>query len=107
MCVRRRALIAIVVSLVLCHAGRALSGDADFPVPASLRVAVNFWKNVFGRYSEHQILIHDTEHLGRVYSVLDYRDLASGGEGPIALELTERAGMASEKERMISSLPIP
>lgn len=100
MCVRRRALIAIVVSLVLCHAGRALAGDADFPVPASLRVAVNFWKNVFGRYSEHQILIHDTEHLGRVYSVLDYRDLASGGEGPIALELTERAGMASEKERI-------
>jgi membrane-bound lytic murein transglycosylase D len=102
MCVRRRAAIvaAIVVSLGLVDVARARAGSADFPVPTTLRIAVNFWKNVFGRYSEHQILIHDTEHLRRVYSTLDYRDLAAAGEGAIALEQTERVGVADEKERI-------
>ena len=98
---RRRAVIAaIIVSLGLSHAARVYAGDADFPVPASLRVAVNFWKHVFGRYSEHQIVIHDTEHLGRIYSVLDYRNRAAGGESAITLEQAERAGMANEKGRI-------
>ncbi len=102
MCVRRRAVIAaaIAMSLGLFHVVRAHAGASDFPVPSSLRPAINFWKNVFGRYSEHQILVHDSEHLDRVYSVLDYRDLASGGESAITLEQTERAGTANEKERI-------
>jgi membrane-bound lytic murein transglycosylase D len=72
----------------------------EFPRPAALRSQVEFWKKVFGVYSEHQILIHDTEHLGRVYSVLDYRDLAAAGESPVVVEQRERAGIASEKERI-------
>ena len=73
---------------------------AEFPRPAALRPQVEFWKKVFGVYSEHQILIHDTEHLGRVYSVLDYRDLVAAGESPVVVEQRERAGIASEKERI-------
>jgi membrane-bound lytic murein transglycosylase D len=100
--VRRRAVIVTVsiASLALSHAVRAHASAADFPVPPSLRVAITFWKNVFGKYSEHQILIHDTEHLGRVYAVLDYRDLAARGESAFTLEQVERAGMAAEKERI-------
>jgi membrane-bound lytic murein transglycosylase D len=106
MCARRRAAIAaaIAMSLGFFPVVRAHASASDFPLPPSLRVAVNFWKNVFGRYSEHQILIHDTEHLGRVYSVLDYRDLAAQGESPITIEQTERAGTAAEKERVRSLL---
>jgi membrane-bound lytic murein transglycosylase D len=101
MCARRRAVIAaIIVSFGLAPAVQVRAGDADFPVPASLRIAVSFWKNVFGRYSEHQIVVHDNEHLGRVYSVLDYRDRAAAGENAMALEQMERAGMANEKERV-------
>jgi len=73
---------------------------ADFPQPPSLRPAVNFWKNIFGKYSEHQILIVDAEHLGRVYAVLDYRDLVARGESAITVEQVERAGMADEKEHI-------
>jgi membrane-bound lytic murein transglycosylase D len=73
---------------------------AEFPRPAALRPQVEFWKKVFGVYAEHQILIHDTEHLGRVYSVLDYRELVAAGENPIVVEQRERAGIASEKERI-------
>src|SRR5712671_6707962 len=106
MCARRRFAIvaAIAVSVTLGSAVRAGAAAGDFPAPPSLKTAVNFWKNIFGRYSEHQILIHDTEHLGRVYSVLDYRDLASSGESAITLEQMERSGMADEKERIRSLL---
>jgi membrane-bound lytic murein transglycosylase D len=72
----------------------------EFARPAALRPQVEFWKKIFGVYSEHQILIHDTEHLSRVYSVLDYRDLAAAGESPIVVERTERAAIASEREHI-------
>ncbi len=98
---RRVAITALIItSLGLSHVARAHASAADFPQPPSLRVAISFWKNVFGKYSEHQIVIHDTEHLGRVYSVLDYRDLVTRGESAITVEQVERAGMAAEKERI-------
>jgi len=99
---RRSLLIAVAlaVGLVLGPAMRARAASADFPVPRTLRAAINFWKNVFGRYSEHQILVHDTENLSRIYSVLDYRDLVASGESAITLEQTERASMADEKARI-------
>jgi membrane-bound lytic murein transglycosylase D len=89
-----------VLSLLLIGSGSAAAATADFPVAAALRAPVAFWKKIFGVYSEHQIVIHDAEHLSRVYSVLDYRDLVDRGESPIAVELAERDGMASEKERI-------
>ncbi len=106
MCARRASAtaVAVAMSIVLGHAVCAVAAPADFPLPPSLKTAVHFWKNVFGRYSEHQILVHDAEHLGRVYSVLDYRDLVDAGDGPIAVEQAERAGMADEKARIRSVL---
>src|SRR5437879_4941068 len=100
--VSNRAIIAtlIAASLGLSYAARARASAADFPQPPSLRVAVNFWKNIFGKYSEHQILIVDAEHLGRVYAVLDYRDLVARGESAVTVEQVERAGMADEKEHI-------
>jgi len=101
---RSVTMAALALGLVLGCSTRAQASPTDFPVPRSLRPAINFWKNVFGRYSEHQILVHDTENLSRVYSVLDFRDLAASGEGAISLEQTERAAMADEKARIRSLL---
>jgi len=99
--IRRRAALSalIIVSLGLSHADGARASTADFPEPASLKPAVNFWKNIFAKYSEHQIVIHDAEHLGRVYAVLDYRDLAAS-ESPVVVDQVERAAMTSEKEHV-------
>jgi len=102
--IRSVTMAALALGLVLGSTTRAHAIPADFPVPRSLRPAINFWKNVFGRYSEHQILVHDTENLSRVYSVLDFRDLAASGESAITLEQTERAAMADEKARIRSLL---
>ncbi len=97
---RRSLMVAFGLALLLGPAARVHAIPAEFPVPRSLRPAINFWKNVFGRYSEHQILVHDTENLSRIYSVLDFRDLAASGESAIGLEQTERAAMADEKARI-------
>jgi membrane-bound lytic murein transglycosylase D len=88
------------VLALLAAAGRVTAASSELPYPPSLRSQVEFWKKVFGVYSQHQIVIHDTERLSRVYAVLDYRDLAASGESPIVVELTERAGIAAEKQRV-------
>lgn len=94
-----RLVLVLILALATGTERAAPSDSPDFPRPASLRPQIEFWKKIFGVYSEHQILIHDSEHLGRVYSVLDFRDLAASAS-PIVVEQTERAAMAGEKERI-------
>jgi len=101
MSVRRSVWVSVVVVLVLCAgAARASAASPDLPYPPSLRPQVEFWKKIFGVYSTHQILLHDTENLGRVYAVLDFRDRAAAGEDAVTLELVEKDATASEKARI-------
>ncbi|MCS6926984.1 MAG: LysM peptidoglycan-binding domain-containing protein [Candidatus Binatia bacterium] len=44
-----------------------------FPYPPALKPQVEFWKKIFAQYSEWQVVIHDTEDLDKVYTVLDFR----------------------------------
>lgn len=44
-----------------------------FPYPPALKPQVEFWKKIFAQYSEWQVVIHDTEDLEKVYTVLDFR----------------------------------
>jgi peptidoglycan lytic transglycosylase D len=78
--------------------------DHRFDVPAALQPQVDFWANIFAVYSRHQIVIHDTEHLDRVYRVLDFRDLADGDLGPVALELAMKDATAQAKEDVRAAL---
>ena len=47
----------------------------DFAIPVRLKTQVDFWIGVFATYGKRQVVIHDTERLDRVYSVLDFSDL--------------------------------
>jgi membrane-bound lytic murein transglycosylase D len=97
---RRRTLVVLTLALLIGASGQVRAGGPDFPSPESLRPQVEFWKKIFGVYSEHQILIHDTEDLRRVYAVLDYRDRVAAGEGRIALEVRQKREVPAEKERI-------
>jgi membrane-bound lytic murein transglycosylase D len=92
--------LVLTLLILLAGAGGARAASSEFPFPPALRSQVGFWKKIFAVYSEHQIVIHDSEHLGRVYSVLDFRERAAAGESPIVLEQLERAGAAAERERV-------
>ena len=45
-----------------------------FPVARNLRLRVQFWINVFTRYSQNQYIIHDMQKPERIYRVVDFRE---------------------------------
>ncbi len=47
----------------------------DFKVTPRLKTQVEFWKKIYSKYNSKQVVIHDKEHLGVVYTVLDFSDL--------------------------------
>ncbi len=50
--------------------------DPDlFPVPEVLEPNVQFWLDIFTRYSSTQVVIHDEVHLDVIYQVVDVADL--------------------------------
>ena len=99
---RRRCVTLLAVAIVACAASVFAADDppTKFSFPAELRTPVEFWKKIFGVYSENQILVHDSENLGRVYSVLDFRERADAGESRITLENAKRRAGEAEKERI-------
>ena len=103
-CRRLRPLLiasSLAGALLVCAGTRTVAAaPSDFPEPPALRTQIHFWQKVFAVYSQHQIVFHDPEHLGRVYSVLDFRDRAAAGEGPLALDAIERAAITVERERI-------
>jgi membrane-bound lytic murein transglycosylase D len=49
-----------------------------FPTPDVLTANVEFWKNIYARYSEREVVIHDSEDLGIVYEVVNRDSLFRG-----------------------------
>lgn len=47
-----------------------------YPSPPLKRI-VEFWRNVFARYGQHQSVVHDARNLEIIYGVLDFSDLYS------------------------------
>lgn len=93
-------LLKTVLALLVMLASVSAAASPLFPEPAALRTPIKFWKKIFGVYSQHQIVFHDPEHLGRVYSVLDFRDRAAAGESALVLDILERDATAKERERI-------
>lgn len=52
------------------------TASGPFPRPAVLKSAVAFWTDVFSKWSENQVVVHDMDDLGKVYYVLDYTQQA-------------------------------
>ena len=89
----------LLLSEALAFAAKS-SLQTVFVVPPELRSQVEFWKSIFATYSERQVLIHDTEHLDRVYSVLDFRGLAEQVEERGRLQRVIADAVDAEKERI-------
>ena len=95
------------VAVVLAVAAWAVAAPAvagDFQITAALRPQVEFWIGVFATYSRHQDVIHDTEHLDRVYTVIDFRDLAAQGTSEGQIDRLMRAREEAEKDRIRAML---
>lgn len=83
---RRLRFLASALPLVLAssvlpfHAGANQGVDASlFDRPAVLQPAVAFWREIFGTYSRHQVVIHSVDHPNKIFTVLDFRAEAASG----------------------------
>lgn len=65
------------VTLDLSHAADVADPSGLFPRPPVLRSAIAFWTDIFGKYSEYQSVVHSIDDLGKVYTVLDFRQDAA------------------------------
>jgi len=64
---RRNSLWALVLLWLALTAG----ADERFPKPAALEPDVDFWVDVFTRYSTGEGVLHDNRHLGVVYERIE------------------------------------
>ena len=53
-------------------------GSIHFPRPEGLKDAVNFWRQVFGDWRAHQIVLHDDTHLGVIYDMIEITGYIGG-----------------------------
>ncbi|HYO47348.1 MAG TPA: transglycosylase SLT domain-containing protein [Gemmatimonadota bacterium] len=68
-------LLAVLVIASTAHAPRPVRAqslqDDPFAVPVGLERAVEFWKRVYGEWSEDEVTFHDRDDLGIVYRTMD------------------------------------
>jgi membrane-bound lytic murein transglycosylase D len=101
---RRRSLLlalVIVVGAGAVCAGTAAAGSSakePFPRYPQLEPNVAFWRDVFAKYSKHEIVFHDPYHLDVVYGVADVSEIDRGSQRSI------RAHIAAETRRFANVL---
>jgi membrane-bound lytic murein transglycosylase D len=68
---RRFLLIdSLIVGLLLALSNAGLAQETSFPVPAELTGAVEFWKQIFTRFSSKEVVFFDPLDPDKIYSVL-------------------------------------
>jgi peptidoglycan lytic transglycosylase D len=90
----------LTVTPVCAQAPQAQNESSPIPVPRGLETQVKFWKAIFATYSTREVVIHDTEHLNRIYAVLDFRPLADGGLSDAEIAAYTKIKVEREKERV-------
>ena len=58
--------------LLLTLLGSPAAADETFPQPPQLQPDVDFWVDIFTRYTTNQGVLHDTRNLAVVYEHIDY-----------------------------------
>jgi membrane-bound lytic murein transglycosylase D len=97
---RGTASVVLTVLGVLMAVAPCAAAESDFTVPPALRPQVDFWIAVFAKYGKRQVVIHDTERLDRIYSVIDVGDLEEEGLNETQVELALKDAEETEKARI-------
>lgn len=68
-----KLLIILPITLFLWEKLISSQGDNPFKVPPGLEHRVDFWVKVYTQYTSDQIILHDSDDLRIIYTVLDFR----------------------------------
>lgn len=62
------------------HQEKALGyGSETFSIPKGMEKQVQFWVDIYTKYSTDQGVIHDSENIDLIYEVIDFRDIVNNG----------------------------
>jgi membrane-bound lytic murein transglycosylase D len=74
-----------------------------FPIPDSLKPNFEFWKLIYSKYDKNQVIVHDTEHLQIIYSILDFTPIVSENNDDLSnleSETLKKIKIVEEKKRI-------
>ena len=94
----------IWILMVMCIGIRSANGYETinpFPVPEGMELRVQFWINVFTKYSVDQQIIHDGDRPERIYRIVDFQALFPNGE--VTPDQKEKV-IQEEKEKVVALL---
>lgn len=75
---------------------------SPFKISAGLKAEVNFWINIYSKYTNDQAVMHDPNNLGKIYSVIS---LPHCDEPPRTECLKSREdAITAERERLLAKL---
>jgi membrane-bound lytic murein transglycosylase D len=99
------ALLVALLSTTVTSAAPAPDLDPElFPVPSVIEPNVSFWSNVYSLYSADQVALHDDEHLGVVYDVLDMTDLKRSGLSEAQQRRQRQQRIDAARDRIVAVL---
>jgi membrane-bound lytic murein transglycosylase D len=64
--------------------------NEGFRIPPELRESVAFWLKIYTQYTTQHLVLYDSNHPGRVYEVLDFRELAKTSRSQIVYEILRK-----------------
>ena len=82
------------IVLMFVHQAGGSDGKALLPVPDGLEPRVQFWVDIFTKYSVDERIIHDAENPERIYRVVDFRARFPGDDAT-----PEARAQALDRER--------
>ncbi|MBY0279663.1 transglycosylase SLT domain-containing protein [Candidatus Binatia bacterium] len=101
----RAGVLLLLSTLVLTIAATAARAEDDpFPRPRVLQPAIAFWRDIFAKYSEHQVVVHDDWYLGKVYEVLDFRSWVEDGQPLTMPQINEKKRQVEEAEARVRDI---
>lgn len=65
---------SIIPAIIFLTTWQPTLAAENFPLYPSIKANVKFWEDIYSRYTTRQGVIHDTDNLSRVYSVVDLVD---------------------------------
>jgi membrane-bound lytic murein transglycosylase D len=79
------------------------SPDA-FKVPAGMEERVQFWKDIYTKYTSDQGVLHDSLYVGIVYDTLDFSDITSNTEWTNRERERARRKRVKERKKEIETI---
>ncbi len=81
---------AFICLLLSCWHASLSADESPFPQFECVTPNVNFWIDIYGRYTSSQAVVHDSTDLNIIYDVIDIRPYEAPGSREINREIMDR-----------------